>query len=203
MKIPYRLSLLAVALAASITAQAQIAIDTWTVTSDRVTFSITGDFGPTGFTPIVDANSVYIGAPGSKGWFLGGSINGYVGAQINGNNAIAGIHGGPSSDFILLGGFGPDFDLVNGGSIHLVGSFVGADGAFDASKVNAADVIVSWGGPTSFSGPDTSFQIGLNAPPASAVPEPSTYASILGLAVIGLAATRRRARSAKIITSQA
>lgn len=171
-------------------ATAQISITSWDLSATEATFTITGTTS-VGFDPTYLDALIYIGVAGDDDWILSDTNNstGNASGTINSYAASAASWGSDDNaggDFIFftnssLGAY----DFSSGGTINLTAT---VGGNYAPGNLNAADLIVSWGFDSNTSLPDVATQIGS----FSAVPEPSTYATLFGAAALAGAIWWRR-----------
>ncbi|GAB5559544.1 MAG: hypothetical protein SynsKO_11910 [Synoicihabitans sp.] len=189
---------LLIALALGVSAlsnSAQVLIENWSLASDgtSLSFNLSGNatFGSTPSSP----NLIFIGVPGDKDWITSTVAGSSEDITASGTADMVAL--GSTRDITTNDGVGdylsfsfntPNF--TDGGAVSLNFSYSGA-AVFAPGNLNENDLIVTWGFNTfADPWPDASTKIGEFS--AGAVPEPSSFAVLAGLAALGFCVSRRR-----------
>ena len=182
-------------MAAPSTASAQLQLTVLALETDRIELSISGTLS--GTAPSGSLRDLYVQATSGVEW-----IPETGGLGLNGAQPLSGLTLGNSSspratsNSAALDGFGDYIlvpfsgDLISGTTQGSGASFTltGNPGVFDLSTISSTDLSLHWG----FNSGQTTQPFGVFQSNA-VVPEPSTYAALIGLAALGCVALRRRA----------
>lgn len=193
----------ALLLAASLPlAQAQIALTNWSITTDTLSFDLSGtsQVGVSASWP----DRIWLAAPGNHAWINGDdnpdyTITGTIdGVDITSQSQTAySFTGNATTNVGLYFTAGDDMDPVaydfsdntgNEVNLHVVLNF---PGKYNPGSIDPATLNLYWGGDPFTAGPNSAMNLGLTYATAP-VPEPATYAALAGLCALGLAAWRRR-----------
>lgn len=128
---------------------------------------------------------LYIGVPGDTDWI---SSNGNISSFLNGGSQTVSIEGGIYTSSANGDSLGLDMDdnLILGDTVDLFFSF-DTGGAFNPGNVDSNLFIISAGYDNASPFPDAASQVG-------AIPEPSTYALLMGGGIFGVLIWSRRSR---------
>lgn len=157
------------------------------INTTSLEFDLSGTVAPAGFTPPAGVTDLYIGDPGNADW-IGQSA---TATSVSGSAAGLSLSSGSltsfaDGDYIRLD-FGSALDFTTGQSVNLSVSFDDANVLLNTANIDVNDLIVTWGFNSSDTDPfpDSTYQIG-------AVPEPGSFALLMGLGTLGFLAARRR-----------
>ncbi len=161
-----------------------ISLDSITTTS--MTISVDGVLGPLPAGDITGGQIFYCGVPGDADWINSDSATfGFVSTGFNTQSPVDG--GLVDSEIGDAVGFLMPGVIAEGDEYHFTVTLTESD--FSPANVDPQDFIITLGYASLDTLPDPSMQLG------SAIPEPSTYAALSGLSVLGLAALRRKKHS--------
>lgn len=183
---------------------AQLVITNWNISGNTVSFDISGQFESSVTFGGNGDNSLYIGDPGNTAWV---TASGSTGTLTNSGSGSADFEtsgfgyqansGSPGDgDYIYIAKSGYNSwsksDSV-GGTVTISG------GTLNGSAIDPENLIVTVGfyyssGESYNDFPNIEHQVGYGV--ASAVPEPSSYAAIVGGLALGLVGSRRRRKPA-------
>jgi hypothetical protein len=183
-------------------AEAQLSLSNWSITSDTLSFDISGTFTTTQ-TPTSNTGLLWLAAPGNGSWInndmnpsatISGTIDGFD-ANTSSHTIFSFTGSGTTNvgAYLSYSGMPPfqpgiSFNFTDGTNnevnIHL--SMTSA-GKYNPANIDPNSLQLYWGG-NAFSA-DTSSAVAMNL---TAVPEPSTYAAIAGGVMLLTAAIIRR-----------
>ena len=175
--------------AAPSTASAQLQLTVLALDAQRIELSISGTLS--GTPPTRFADTLYIQAPGESP-----IANDTDRLRFSGSQPLVGVTAVSGSvslvDDANLGNFVQlpfNSDLTSGTTRGSGATFTltPAAGTFDPSAITISDLALSWGYNGESGQPFGTLQ-------SNAIPEPSAYAALLGLAALGCVALRRRVR---------
>lgn len=171
-------------------AWAQISITNWEMTDTSLSFDLSGST-TVASTPTLNTGRIFIGVPGVSTW-INTADSGTATGEIDGKTSfLTFAQDYENGDYIEILTTVGEYDFTNGGSLSVTVSFTDQD--FTTANLAEDSLKVFWGansnGPPF---PDPSTQIGS----ISAVPEPSTYAGITAVVVLGATLVRRRRSAA-------
>lgn len=169
-------------------ARAAILVSDWDITGDTLSFHLTGTIDPGANIGATDNSVFYIGAPGNADWVL---LNSTIAGTVNqgsGHRLIDTTSGGYIT--FTLGDYATlstaDFQPWQvGDSVDALVTISG--GTLDAGAIDPAQIIVAAGFDELDVFPDSANTVG-----GYAIPEPATYAGLLGLGALGLVVWKRR-----------
>jgi PEP-CTERM putative exosortase interaction domain len=196
---------LAALIASLSAARAQLTLSNWSITTDTLSFDISGTATATQL-PATNLGMLWLAAPGNNTWVNNldnpspvvatGTIDGFD-VSSSGDRFVLSLSAAGASVGFLIGfeDMGPsdrvEFDFTDGLNdeinLHVELTSVGK---YNPGDISPEDLVLYWGG-NPYIG-DTASAVALNLDVA-AIPEPSTYAAILGgMAGVAALIVRRR-----------
>jgi hypothetical protein len=183
-------------------AEAQLLLSNWSITTDSLSFDLSGTF-TTATAPTSNTGLLWLAAPGNGSWVnndtnpsatISGTIDGFN-ASTNSHTVFSFTGSGTTNVgmYLSYAGMPPfqpgiSFNFTDGSNnevnIHVA---MTSAGKYNPANINPANLELYWGG-NAFSA-DTSSAVAMNL---SAIPEPSTYAALAGGAMLLTAMVVRR-----------
>lgn len=169
-------------------ASAQVLITNWSIDGNTLEFDITGTIQVGADIGGSSSHVIFIGAPGNNAWVTSNSTSGTVtvNSGITLEPSQASYQTFNNGDYIRL-----SKDLANlavGDHVDAHVSITG--GSLNPAGITLADIIVTAGFDGNNPFPDATNQIGQY----SAVPEPASWATLLGVGIFAATLARRRRR---------
>lgn len=192
MKRTLRFLLLASGLSLTSLCDAAIVVSNWSPNegANTLSFDISGTIADGTTIGALNSNNLYIGVPGTTNWITSPNLTrtfiNLGGGSVDLKTDVGGAISNDLGDYIFLQADGVDW--AAGSSVNASIVFNTLAG-FDFNTMDSSSIIVSVGrADLTTIYPDSTYQVGA----MESVPEPSTYAVLAGLTLVGTLFTRRR-----------